>query len=214
MADPGQLLDLLRSFPFLADQPPDQLERLAAQGQLLRFSLGQPISRLDQAPAQMFFLLQGTARSVVMASRLPRGVATLQRLDPGAVMGWTPLSTGRNWETLLASTDLVVLALPHVAFAIGFAFDAVLEDIAHALGPINPVRDIVCRTSLLTAEAVKTNSAGVFVDHGMVVENIAKIGFRTLLTSAQTDGLDRCLVIHGPCHFIERVNVLLDIMVA
>jgi subfamily B ATP-binding cassette protein HlyB/CyaB len=115
MADPGQLLDLLRSFPFLADQPPDQLERLAAQGQLLRFSLGQPISRLDQAPAQMFFLLQGTARSVVMASRLPRGVATLQRLDPGAVMGWTPLSTGRNWETLLASTDLVVLALPHVA---------------------------------------------------------------------------------------------------
>jgi len=115
MADPGQLLELLRSFPFLADQPPDVLDRLVAQGQLLRFSLGQPISRLDQAPQQMFFLLQGTARSVVMASRLPRGVATLQRLDPGAVMGWTALSSGRNWETILASTDLVVLALPHAA---------------------------------------------------------------------------------------------------
>lgn len=113
MADPGQLLELLRSFPFLADQPPEVLDRLVSQGQLLRFNLGQPISRLDQAPEQMFFLLQGTARSVVMASRLAKGVATLQRLDPGAVMGWTALSGGRNWETILASTDLVVLALPH-----------------------------------------------------------------------------------------------------
>ena len=115
MADPGQLLELLRSFPFLADQPPAVLDRLVSQGQLLRFSLGQPISRLDQAPQQMFFLLQGTARSVVMASRLSKGVATLQRLDPGAVMGWTTLSCARNWETILASTDLVVLALPHAA---------------------------------------------------------------------------------------------------
>ncbi|MEA5413654.1 ABC transporter transmembrane domain-containing protein [Synechococcus sp. BA-132 BA5] len=115
MADPGQLLELLRSFPFLADQPPEVLDRLVTQGQLLRFSLGQPISRLEQAPPQMFFLLQGTARSVVMASRLSKGVATLQRLDPGAVMGWTALSCTRNWETILASTDLVVLALPHAA---------------------------------------------------------------------------------------------------
>ena len=115
MADPGQLLELLRSFPFLADQPPEVLDRLVSQGQLLRFSLGQPISRLEQAPQQMFFLLQGTARSVVMASRLSKGVATLQRLDPGAVMGWTALSCSRNWETILASTDLVVLALPHAA---------------------------------------------------------------------------------------------------
>jgi ATP-binding cassette subfamily B protein len=115
MADSGQLLELLRSFPFLADQPSEVLDRLVSQGQLLRFSLGQPISRLEQAPPQMFFLLQGTARSVVMASRLSKGVATLQRLDPGAVMGWTALSCTRNWETILASTDLVVLALPHAA---------------------------------------------------------------------------------------------------
>jgi ATP-binding cassette subfamily B protein len=115
VADSGQLLELLRSFPFLADQPPELLERLASQGQLLRFTLGQPISRRDQAPPQMFFLLQGTARSVVMAPRLAKGVATLQRLDAGAVMGWTALSSSRNWETLIASTDLVVLALPHAA---------------------------------------------------------------------------------------------------
>jgi ATP-binding cassette subfamily B protein len=113
MADAAQLLDLLRSFPFLADQPPPLLEQLAGQAQLLRFRMGQPISRKEQWPPQMYFLLQGTARSVVMAPRFTRGVTTLQRLETGAVMGWTPLSCGRNWETLIASTDLVVLALPH-----------------------------------------------------------------------------------------------------
>ncbi|MCT0228410.1 peptidase domain-containing ABC transporter [Synechococcus sp. CS-1331] len=136
MADTGQLLELLSSFPFLADQPPEQLERLASQGQLLRFSLGQPIIRLAQAPQQMFFLLQGSARSVVMASRLSKGVATLQRFDAGAVMGWTALSAGRNWETLLASTELVVLALPHAALRQEMAqYPALAQRIAVSVNP-------------------------------------------------------------------------------
>lgn len=136
MADTGQLLELLSSFPFLADQPPEQLERLASQGQLLRFSLGQPIIRIAQAPQQMFFLLQGSARSVVMASRLSKGVATLQRFEAGAVMGWTALSAGRNWETLLASTELVVLALPHAALRQEMAqYPALAQRIA---GSVNP----------------------------------------------------------------------------
>ena len=136
MADTGQLLELLSSFPFLADQPPEQLERLASHGQLLRFSLGQPIIRRAQAPQQMFFLLQGSARSVVMASRLSKGVATLQRFDAGAVMGWTALSAGRNWETLLASTELVVLALPHAALRQEMAqYPALAQRIA---GSVNP----------------------------------------------------------------------------
>ncbi|MFM9110342.1 MAG: cyclic nucleotide-binding domain-containing protein, partial [Prochlorococcaceae cyanobacterium] len=117
MADINQILELLRSFPFLADQPEDLLVQLAGDAQLLRFSLGQAISRADQPQAQLFFLLQGTARSVVMAQRLARGVATLQRLGPGAVFGWTALSCGTNRETLIASTDLVALALPHAALA-------------------------------------------------------------------------------------------------
>jgi ATP-binding cassette subfamily B protein len=115
MANPDQIFDLLRSFPFLADQPEPLLRALAAEGQLLRFALGQPISRLEQAPPQTFFLLQGAARSVVMASRFAKGVATLQRLESGAVMGWSQLSCGVNREILLASSDLVALAIPHAA---------------------------------------------------------------------------------------------------
>ena len=115
MADPAQLLSLLRSFPFLADQPEDVLAKLVEQAQLLRFALGQPISRAGQPPSHVHFVLQGTVRSVVMAARLPKGVATLQRLEPGAVIGWTVLSSGRNHEILIASTELVTLAVPQQA---------------------------------------------------------------------------------------------------
>lgn len=112
MAESPQVLELLGCFPLLADLPPDLLQQLASQGQLLRFKLGQPISRCDQPPNQLFFLVQGSVRSVVMASRLPRGVATLERLEAGALLNWTPLSCGRCWESLIASTDLVVIAIP------------------------------------------------------------------------------------------------------
>lgn len=93
--------------------PPAQLEQLAAEAQLWRYNLGQPICRLDQGLQQLLFLVQGNARSVVMSPRLPRGVTTLERLEPGALMGWTALSCGRNWETLIASSELVVIAIPH-----------------------------------------------------------------------------------------------------
>ena len=112
MVESPQVLELLGCFPLLADLPPELLQQLASQGQLLRFKLGQPISRCDQAPNQLFFLIQGSVRSVVMASRLPRGVATLERLEAGALLNWTPLSCGRCWESLIASTDLVVVAVP------------------------------------------------------------------------------------------------------
>jgi len=111
----SQIGELLRCFPLLADLSASQLDELAAQGKLWRYSLGQPICRLDQGLQHLLFLLQGQARSVVMSPRLPRGVTTLERLDSGALLGWTPLSCGRNWETLIASTELVVIAIPHGA---------------------------------------------------------------------------------------------------
>ena len=114
-SDTSQIRELLRCFPLLADLSPSQLDDLAAQGQLWRYSLGQPICRLDQGLQQLLFLLQGQARSVVMSPHLPRGVTTLERLDSGALLGWTALSCGRNWETLIASTELVVIAIPHGA---------------------------------------------------------------------------------------------------
>jgi hypothetical protein len=63
----------------------------------------------------VFFLVEGTARSVAFSPRLPSGVQTLQRLPPGAVLGLTGLASGRGWETLMASTELVLVAVPQEA---------------------------------------------------------------------------------------------------
>ena len=135
-SDTSQIRELLRCFPLLADLSPSQLDDLAAQGQLWRYSLGQPICRLDQGLQQLLFLLQGQARSVVMSPRLPRGVTTLERLDSGALLGWTALSCGRNWETLIASTELVVIAIPHGA--VRAAMDGCPALAGRLQGPIHP----------------------------------------------------------------------------
>ncbi len=132
----SQIAELLRCFPMLASLSPSQLDGLAAQGELWSYTLGQPICRLEQGLQQLLFLLQGQARSVVMSPRLPRGVTTLERLEPGALMGLTALSCGRNWETLIASTELVVIAIPHAA--IREAMDACPELAGRLQAPIHP----------------------------------------------------------------------------
>ena len=56
---------------------------------------------------------EGTCRSVVLARRLPNGVGTLQKLGPGSLLAWSSLSSGRCTETLIASTECVMLAVPY-----------------------------------------------------------------------------------------------------
>ncbi len=121
MAEATTLRDLLRSFPFIADQPEAVIDTLAAKAELLRYRLGQPVCRQQQAPGSMLFLLKGSCRSVVMARRLPKGVATLQKLGPGALLAWTPLSCDRCWETLIASEECVMLAVPNAAMQAAMA---------------------------------------------------------------------------------------------
>ena len=52
MADAAQLQALLRSFPFLSDQPDELLALLASRAQLIRYAFGQPIARPDRAQIQ------------------------------------------------------------------------------------------------------------------------------------------------------------------
>ena len=122
MTDPIQLEPLLRCFALLADLPAEILARLARQAHLVRVEQGQALCRAGQASASVFFLVEGTARSVAFSPRLPSGVQTLQRLHPGAVLGLTGLGSGRGWETLMASTDLVLVAVPQEV--LGEAMDA------------------------------------------------------------------------------------------
>ncbi|GEM_PF-13211 len=115
MTDPTTLRDLLRSFPFIADQPEPVVDILLKGADLLRYRMGQPVCRPQQSPGSMLFLLKGSCRSVVLARRLPHGVATLQKLGPGALLAWSSLSSGRCFETLIASTECVMLAVPYAS---------------------------------------------------------------------------------------------------
>ena len=103
---------LLGAIPLLADLTPSALASLAALGNLRRLPQGQALMRKEQPLAELFCLIEGTARSVVFSDRLSHRVATLERLGPGAVLGLTALAAGGCRETVIASTELVVCALP------------------------------------------------------------------------------------------------------
>jgi len=106
------LLELLGAVPLLRDLPTDQLGELAGHTELRRVPQGQALMRSDRPLNEIFCLMEGTARSVVFSERLRHGVATLERLAAGAVLGLTAITCGTCRETVIASTDLVVLAIP------------------------------------------------------------------------------------------------------
>ena len=105
----SRIADLLGCTPLLADLPAALLTALAASSQLLRYGIGQPICRQGQASGHIWLLIEGRARSVVRSRRLPRGVATLERPEAGDLLGLG------SWQTVIASTPLVALAVPQAA---------------------------------------------------------------------------------------------------
>ncbi len=100
---------------FLAHTPPfDRLEAatlsaIAAQMQQLRYRMGQAIVLRETLPAQIIILYSGQARRLGYSplSPLPD---TLERLNPGAILGWNSLIRGIPCETVIASTAAIGLA--------------------------------------------------------------------------------------------------------
>ena len=131
MSEGVDLEALLQALPLLASLTVSQRRQLAAEASLQRFAQGQPICRPDAPPPLLLVVLEGLVRSVVISPRLPRGVATLERLGPGALLGWSLLSCGRCWETLIASTEVVVLSLPRTLLEEMIAADPALARRIH-----------------------------------------------------------------------------------
>lgn len=93
----------------------EALTRLMAATQLLRYRMGQPIVVKEKMPAQIAVLLEGQARLLGYDpnSQLP---GTLQRLEPGAILGWVSVLRGVACETAIASTESVCLMIPTPVF--------------------------------------------------------------------------------------------------
>jgi ATP-binding cassette subfamily B protein len=93
----------------------DALTRLTASTQLLRYRMGQPIVVREKMPAQIAILMEGQARLLGYDpnSQLP---TTLQRLEPGAILGWVSVLRGVACETVIASTESVYITIPTPVF--------------------------------------------------------------------------------------------------
>jgi ATP-binding cassette subfamily B protein len=106
----SRIADLLACAPLLAGLPAEQLSTLAGSSQLLRYAIGQPICRQGQPGGHLWLLVEGQARTVVRSRRLPRGIATLTRPAAGELLG-----LGGGWQTAIASTPVVALAIPRTS---------------------------------------------------------------------------------------------------
>src|SRR5262249_14176274 len=121
-----------------------------------------------------------------------------------------------------AGEQLVVLRLVHVVVEAGRlpvaprpgAPDRVPHHVAGAPGAPHVVVDVVVAVVLLAAEAEQLDAALVLEDHGVVVEDVAALRLGAHLAAAHAAGPDGVLVLHGPGHLVQAVDVLLDDVVA
>lgn len=91
------------------------LTRLCDQVQFLRYRMGQTILVRDKLPAQVAVLFEGQVRYLGYDARTVKPV-TLQRLEPGAFLGWLGLVRGEPCETAIASDESICLMINSVDF--------------------------------------------------------------------------------------------------
>jgi Cyclic nucleotide-binding domain/Peptidase C39 family len=86
------------------------LSRIVNKLEPLRYRMGQAILAKENLPANIYILHTGQAR---LLGYLPSAIApqTLEKLEPGAIIGATGIIRGVPCETALASTESVCLTL-------------------------------------------------------------------------------------------------------
>lgn len=80
-----------------------------------RFRMGQTLLRPDVLPDGVLLIQEGQIRSLGPEPG-GRGLCTIERLGPGAVVGWGGLLRGQPCEQLRASTEVSALRLPAATF--------------------------------------------------------------------------------------------------
>jgi len=105
----------------------EALAKLSGQFQPLRYRMGQAIIVQETMPAFVAILYEGQARLLGYApqAKVPE---TLQRLQPGAVLGWVGLIRGVPCETAITSTEAICLTLPTADFLALLALEPLLAE--------------------------------------------------------------------------------------
>jgi ATP-binding cassette, subfamily B, bacterial HlyB/CyaB len=87
--------------------------RLEQQVQVFRYRVGQPIAIPEQMPLQISILCEGQARAI---GKVNDELITLEKLEPGAIIGWNSHLRGVPSELVVAATESICLNLPAVEF--------------------------------------------------------------------------------------------------
>ncbi|NEP35577.1 peptidase domain-containing ABC transporter [Moorena sp. SIO3B2] len=95
--------------------PTTALEKLSAQLQPVHYHLGETILMREKIPSHVVILYQGQARLLGYDPRTNKEV-TVQKLSPGAILGWASLVRQVYSETAIASEEVDCLALPAKEF--------------------------------------------------------------------------------------------------
>ena len=106
------LLEQLRQVLPLQGHSAERLDWLAGQGQRQRIELGHILLAHGDQPAGLWLLLAGQLRSLGEAPGQARP-RTLEKHEPGALVGWISLLHHAPLEHLRASTACELLFLPH-----------------------------------------------------------------------------------------------------
>jgi ATP-binding cassette, subfamily B, bacterial HlyB/CyaB len=110
--DPATFLKAIEPFDRLSERTMDAILK---QGQLFRYTMGQPILVREQLPPYVALVHQGQARLI----GYPPGASapvSLQRLEPGDSCGWVGLTRQTACETIIASVETVCFTIPAELF--------------------------------------------------------------------------------------------------
>ncbi|MBW4601272.1 MAG: peptidase domain-containing ABC transporter [Calothrix sp. FI2-JRJ7] len=106
---------------FLADTPPFSklptacLEKVALNCKLLQYRTGQWMLVRERMPAQVMVIYQGSARVLGYDQQLESQVS-LTVVEKGEFLGWLSLVRGISCETVIASSEVIALALEAAEF--------------------------------------------------------------------------------------------------
>jgi subfamily B ATP-binding cassette protein HlyB/CyaB len=117
--------------------------KVSNQCQLLRYRMGQTILTKATMPTTISILYEGQARLLGYEphSQIP---TTLQRLEPGAVLGMTSLIRAVACETVTAATEVVCLTIPLDEFSALLERESVFAEMCQAECSLVEVFDFLC----------------------------------------------------------------------
>jgi len=123
---PIQVQAFLASVTPFSQLGAEALHHLVSRCQLLRYRMGQPLLMREKMPTQVLILYEGQARLLGQDQRTQAPVS-LQRLEPGAILGWAGLVRGVPCETAIASTEVIAITLPAADFLACLEAEPVLQ---------------------------------------------------------------------------------------